>query len=489
MTAAELATAAAALDTELAGGVVEGVGLLHDRDDLLLFVRVGEERRALQVAPGGARARVTITTRRFAKDAFATGPRHHRLEQLLVGARFERIATAAGERRATLLLRDAGEAPVRIEIELFGNRGLWAVCAGDGTIAALSRLPNVKGRELRPGAAYAPPAPRPHAESQPERFAAPVLAAIDLHFTALDLEAERDGDRTAMARALERHAKRLDQRIAGLVTQREAMERADELRLHADLLLAYSHGLAADAPALHAPDPRDPDCEIVIPRDPGVPAHVQASALYKRARKAEHGIGICGRQLGEARADRERIAALAASIETATDDQLPRLRRELEAAGLVPRERPAPADAATKKLAKVTRGENFRRFTSAEGQLILVGRDNRQNDRLTTRVARGNDVWMHVGRGYAGSHVVVRVPKGKTASLETLLDAGTLAVHFSKVRGAELEEVVYTQAKHVRKPKGLPPGRVVPAQTKTLRVRRDPERLERLLGSADGDAR
>jgi predicted ribosome quality control (RQC) complex YloA/Tae2 family protein len=78
----------------------------------------------------------------------------------------------------------------------------------------------------------------------------------------------------------------------------------------------------------------------------------------------------------------------------------------------------------------------------------------------------------------------VRLPKGKTASLETLLDAGTLAVHFSKARGERRIDVIYTLRKHVRKPKGLPPGAVVPSQTKAITVLLDEARLRRLLGSA-----
>jgi predicted ribosome quality control (RQC) complex YloA/Tae2 family protein len=137
-----------------------------------------------------------------------------------------------------------------------------------------------------------------------------------------------------------------------------------------------------------------------------------------------------------------------------------------------------------KKVARRVAGENVRRFASAEGYDILVGRDNEQNDRLTLRIANGNDLWLHVGGGRAGSHVVVRLPKGKTASLETLLDAGTLAVHFSKARGERTIDVVYTACKHVRKPKGLPPGAVVPSHTKTITVRLDEARLRRLLDSA-----
>jgi len=145
--------------------------------------------------------------------------------------------------------------------------------------------------------------------------------------------------------------------------------------------------------------------------------------------------------------------------------------------------RKKPPDAASQKLRKLTGGENFRRFRTQEGLDVLVGRDDRQNDRLTTRIARGDDVWMHVGRGYAGSHVLIRVPKGKSASLESLLDGATLAVHFSKVRGAATEEVIYAAARNVRKAKGLPPGKVLATRTRSIRVRLEQDRLQRLLES------
>ena len=100
------------------------------------------------------------------------------------------------------------------------------------------------------------------------------------------------------------------------------------------------------------------------------------------------------------------------------------------------------------------------------------------------RFANGNDLWLHVGGGRPGSHVIVRLPRNKTASLETLLDAGTLAVHFSKARGEPRMDVIYTLRKHVRKPKGLPAGAVVPAHTKTVTVVTEEPRLRRLLDSA-----
>ena len=110
-----------------------------------------------------------------------------------------------------------------------------------------------------------------------------------------------------------------------------------------------------------------------------------------------------------------------------------------------------------------------------------------QNDELTMRFANGNDLWLHVGGGRPGSHVVVRLPKQKTASLETLLDAAALAVHYSKARGEPRIDVIYTHRKHVKKPKGLPPGAVVPAQTKTITVLHDAARLGRVLDTAAGE--
>jgi predicted ribosome quality control (RQC) complex YloA/Tae2 family protein len=160
-------------------------------------------------------------------------------------------------------------------------------------------------------------------------------------------------------------------------------------------------------------------------------------------------------------------------------------RTRLQLLGVLARR--TPAAPALKARIDRDAADNVRRFTRAEGLQILVGRDNKQNDRLTLRIANGNDVWMHVGGGRHGSHVVVRLPKGRTASLETLLDAGTLAVHFSKARSERLVEVVYTQAKHVRKPKGLPAGAVVPQHTRSLRIRLEDDRLRRLLDSAGDD--
>jgi predicted ribosome quality control (RQC) complex YloA/Tae2 family protein len=127
----------------------------------------------------------------------------------------------------------------------------------------------------------------------------------------------------------------------------------------------------------------------------------------------------------------------------------------------------------------------YRTFRSLSGVPLLVGRGAEQNDALTLRVARGNDLWLHA-RGLAGAHVVARLERGKAPDQDTLLDAAHLAVHFSDARGQPQADVAYTRAKHVRKPRGAAPGAVTYSQERVILLRFEQTRLERLLAEEEG---
>jgi predicted ribosome quality control (RQC) complex YloA/Tae2 family protein len=257
------------------------------------------------------------------------------------------------------------------------------------------------------------------------------------------------------------------------------------------MLLAYGFGMPPKSTSMTVPDPRDPDRSLTFELRPDLPIQVQAERLYQRARKLEDGAAIAAQRRAEALAELTHLAELRLAVDAATDQPaLDALRDRLIEHGILRattqelKARRSPTGR-ERQLQKMTKGHNFRCYDSAEGHPIMVGRSNQQNDRLSVSVARGNDLWFHVGRGYAGSHVVMRLEKGKLASLESLLDAATLAIHFSKARNAARCEVIYTLAKNVRKPKGLPPGRVTTTNTKTLQVDVEPDRLRRLLDSGD----
>ena len=123
-----------------------------------------------------------------------------------------------------------------------------------------------------------------------------------------------------------------------------------------------------------------------------------------------------------------------------------------------------------------------REFVSQDGCAVLVGRNAADNDRLTLRVARPHDLWLHA-RGVTGAHVVVRLDKGKPCPPQTLADAATLAAHFSDLRGESVIDVLYTPRRFVHKRKGSAVGSVTLGREKVMALRVEPARVRRLLES------
>jgi predicted ribosome quality control (RQC) complex YloA/Tae2 family protein len=125
------------------------------------------------------------------------------------------------------------------------------------------------------------------------------------------------------------------------------------------------------------------------------------------------------------------------------------------------------------------RGAPFRRFVSTDGLTIVVGRNARENDELTFGLANSDDLWLHA-QGVPGSHVVVRLEKGKDAPQATLLDAATLALLYSDLKKSGKGEVIYTRRKWVRKARNQAPGGVLVTREQSLTIRLDQTRLARL---------
>ena len=115
------------------------------------------------------------------------------------------------------------------------------------------------------------------------------------------------------------------------------------------------------------------------------------------------------------------------------------------------------------------------RTVDVDGFVVLVGKNDEDNDVLTFEVAEPDDMWMHVA-GHSGSHVVIRNPEHLPALPRPVLErAAELAAWYSKARGAGKVEVHVCRAADVSKPRGFPPGKVLLARWSRLRVYpRDP---------------
>jgi predicted ribosome quality control (RQC) complex YloA/Tae2 family protein len=120
------------------------------------------------------------------------------------------------------------------------------------------------------------------------------------------------------------------------------------------------------------------------------------------------------------------------------------------------------------------------------GWLILVGRDGAENDELLRRHVKGSDLWLHA-RDWPGSYVFIKNRPGKTVPLDILLDAGNLALFYSRGRNNRRGDLYYTQVKHLRRVKNGKRGLVIPSQEKNITVTLDDKRLEKLKTARNRD--
>ncbi len=335
---------------------------------------------------------------------------------------------------------------------------------------------DVEGRKLR-----APSLEEPVA---PTRWRLPEAATLealeDAGEALLRARAASAGEHedAALLRALRKLAKKLEQRLAAVRRDRARGEAIPTLRLHASLLLAHLASIERGASLVTLTEPgSDPPLEHAIALDPSLDVRVQIDALFERARKLERGDARSGERLAQTASLLERTHHLtdAIALERASEGE------RAEARALVLGELRASRSSGP-------RGDEaprlpYRRLLGAGEREIRVGRSARDNDALTTKHAAPHDLWLHA-RGVRGAHVVVPLQRGEACPPPLLVDAATLAAHFSDATHERVVEVDYAARGHVRKRKGMAPGQVEIDHPKTIAVRMEPERLARLLRGA-----
>jgi predicted ribosome quality control (RQC) complex YloA/Tae2 family protein len=133
----------------------------------------------------------------------------------------------------------------------------------------------------------------------------------------------------------------------------------------------------------------------------------------------------------------------------------------------------------------VTKGKEIPGLTFvSQGFVLLVGRTAKENDALYRHHARGNDYWMHV-RDHSGASVFIKSRKAKSIPLEVLLDAGNLAVFYSKAKTSGRANLFYTQVKYLKKTGSGQAGLFIPTQEKNIAIRLETDRITRLKRDAE----
>ena len=324
------------------------------------------------------------------------------------------------------------------------------------------------GAQRRPGSTYPPAEPLALGD------APPLEAREELVRDALAREEQAGvaARRKELVARLRSRVQKLRRTLSAVEEDAARAVRAGAERACAELLLPVASRLPRGAREARVPDWSQVDeegrpAEVPIALDPALSAAENAQRWLRRAKRYQAAAARIEARRVEVREELSRAESLLSQAGSAQD-----------AGQLAAVEAEAPATAPGRKAQAAPRLP-YRKFISPSGAPILVGRSARDNDTLTLRVARGNDLWLHA-RGMQGAHVVVPGP-GESPDPRALGDAALLAAHFSSARGQEGAEVAWTRCKHVRKPKGSAPGTVTVTQEKVLRVRLDEDRLASLL--------
>jgi predicted ribosome quality control (RQC) complex YloA/Tae2 family protein len=491
----ELRRAALVLGAQRTGARLERV-VQHGTTDLVLVLSGGAERTRTQILlcckPGYARLSELAGTRPAPASPlpFAQYLRAH-----LEGARLLGAGLRGDDRQAELRFESA-EGERRLLLSILGPRSnVYLLGSRDEILCTLRPLDETR-RDLAGGEPWRDPPPRGPSEDE-DRFEGvadgELLTSIEMAYAEREERAGEDERRRRVTRALERERGALARKAETLQRDADEAAQAELWQRRGELLKGALGAVPARAECVTLADPASGE-PVEIPLDPALGAAANMERCFSKSRKlrrqalrAGQELGVVAERLAEVEALRAQLGALG---ETPGAEALEALAEHPTLRRLLARHAPEPPAPAAPKP-KAMRGPDGREVPArlrprryrASGELeIWVGRSDEGNDFLTTRLARGRDLFFHL-EASPGSHVVLRVEGGSEPPQEAILEAAELAVHFSKQRGASRASVHVAAIKDVSKPKGAKPGLVWVHRGRTVQLRRDPKRLERILAA------
>ncbi len=243
----------------------------------------------------------------------------------------------------------------------------------------------------------------------------------------------------------------------------EKSKNRETYKIYGDLITANLYRLSGGVKELETENYFSETLETVrIPLKEELSPAQNAQRYYKLYTKAKMTEKYAVAELKKAEEEGYYLESVLASLEYAESPaELNEIKNELAEEGYLPK--------TNSKQKKQQKKAEPLRYLSSNGFEILVGRNNKQNDALTIRMAYSTDLWFHT-KMIPGSHVIVRTQGGKTVPDSTILEAAQLAAYHSKAQNSSKVPVDYTPVKNVKKPHGAKPGMVIYDHYQTLYV-------------------
>ncbi len=358
--------------------------------------------------------------------------------------------------------------------QLTGRSANLFILDKDGTIRHAWRNP--KGDGQQPGEMYRPPPVQQKQMTANERFAriasSSMSEAVDDHYRQEASTEQFDQLAATVRDDLRKEISRRKKLQTNLKKDLAAHGDAEEHKRRGDLLLANIGTAKRRGTKVTLTDYFSADTPLIdLEIDEHTSLQDAAADYFSRYTKAKRGVEEINSRLAQLETDLTNLEERHAAIETHIAN------RDLDALRLLAK--PAAESPGSSKKQKASPAlTGMRRYLSSDGYEVIVGRSARDNDRLTFRVARPNDLWLHAG-DYPGSHVIVRNSSRDEIPHRTVIEAAQLAAKFSQAGNDSKVNIHYTRRKFLSKPKGAAAGLVRMSNFKTISVAPG-ENLQRL---------
>ncbi|MFC4735543.1 NFACT family protein [Bacillus daqingensis] len=292
-------------------------------------------------------------------------------------------------------------------------------------------------------------------------------------------KAERDRVRQQahdLERLLKNEYERSASKIKKLKRALKDADKADHKQKLGELLTANMHAVKPGDKEATVIDYYDENqSELTIPLSERLTPSENAQKYFKQYHKLKNSAVYVEQEIKKAEVDMEYLSRLLQQLETADTQDIEDIREELMDEGYV---KAKPSKKKKKKAAKPVPD----RYMSSAGTEIFVGKNNKQNEYVTMRLGRQDEIWLHT-KDIPGSHVLIR----STAPDETTLqEAAEIAAWHSKSRMSGNVPVDFTKIRHVKKPNGAKPGFVTYDQQTTLFVTPDEHKIRSLKQNQRG---
>ena len=280
-------------------------------------------------------------------------------------------------------------------------------------------------------------------------------------------KAERDRVNQQASELIRRVENELEKNRKKLGKQEEellATENAEEFRQKGELLTTFLHQVPNDQDQVELDNYYTGE-KIIISLDKALTPNQNAQRYFKRYQKLKEAVKHLTSLIEETRATILYLESVETALAQASLTEIAEIREELIQTGFIRR----------RQREKIQKRQKPEKYLATDGQtIILVGRNNLQNDELTFKMAKKDELWFHA-KDIPGSHVVITGNLQPSDEVKT--DAAELAAYFSKARLSNLVQVDMIEVRKLNKPTGGKPGFVTYTGQKTLRVTPDEEKI------------